>query len=149
MAGKGNDDSSVIELIKEAEEMKQNLVRGWWALQGMALLLINALGNRGLNSLTVLGIYQLSFSFLVLGNLTLMCLPQQKHLMELGLLESKSQAESCENNSQAENCGQSTASSNPETQPSQGKGTQRLASPLIIREGKVQRGKSTKNISTS
>jgi len=35
--------------------------------------------------------------------------------MELGLLESKSQAESCENNSQAENCGQSTASSNPET----------------------------------
>ncbi|KAB1278191.1 putative coiled-coil domain-containing protein 196 [Camelus dromedarius] len=28
MAGKGNDDSSVTELIKEAEEMKQNLVRG-------------------------------------------------------------------------------------------------------------------------
>ncbi|DAA25079.1 TPA: hypothetical protein LOC513215 [Bos taurus] len=27
MAGKGNDDSSVIELIKEAEEMKQNLER--------------------------------------------------------------------------------------------------------------------------
>ena len=36
MAGKGNDDSSVIELVKEAEEMKQNLVRGWRALQGMA-----------------------------------------------------------------------------------------------------------------
>ena len=32
MAGKENDDSSVIELVKEAEEMKQNLVRGWWAL---------------------------------------------------------------------------------------------------------------------
>lgn len=69
--------------------------------------------------------------------------------MELRLLESKSQAESCENKSQAENCGQSTAAYNPETQPSQGKETQRLASPLIIREGKVQRGKSTKNISTS
>lgn len=36
MAGKGNGESSVIELIKEAEETKQNLVRGWWALQGMA-----------------------------------------------------------------------------------------------------------------
>ena len=32
MAGKENDDSSVIELVKEAEEMKQNLVRDWWAL---------------------------------------------------------------------------------------------------------------------
>lgn len=35
MAGKASEESSVMELIKEAEEMKQNLVRGWWALQGM------------------------------------------------------------------------------------------------------------------
>lgn len=28
MAGKGSEESSVMELIKEAEEMKQNLVRG-------------------------------------------------------------------------------------------------------------------------
>jgi hypothetical protein len=36
MAGKGYDESSVMELIKEAEEMKQNLVRCWWVLQGAA-----------------------------------------------------------------------------------------------------------------
>lgn len=36
MAGKGSEESSVMELIKEAEEMKQNLVRGWWAFQGIA-----------------------------------------------------------------------------------------------------------------
>lgn len=28
MSGKGCDESSVMELIKEAEDMKQNLVRG-------------------------------------------------------------------------------------------------------------------------
>lgn len=36
MAGKGNDESSEMEVIKEAEEMKQNMVRVWWALQEMA-----------------------------------------------------------------------------------------------------------------
>lgn len=36
MAGKGCDESSVMELIKEAEEMKQNLVRCWWVLWGTA-----------------------------------------------------------------------------------------------------------------
>ena len=35
MAGKGSEESSVMELIKEAEEMKRSLVRGRWALQGM------------------------------------------------------------------------------------------------------------------
>lgn len=29
MAGKGCEESSVMELLKEAEEMKQNLVRSW------------------------------------------------------------------------------------------------------------------------
>lgn len=36
MAGKGSEESSTLEIIKEAEDMKQNLVRGWWALQGIA-----------------------------------------------------------------------------------------------------------------
>lgn len=34
MAGKGSDESPVMELIKEAEEMKQNLVSCWrWSME--------------------------------------------------------------------------------------------------------------------
>lgn len=36
MARKRSEESSVMELIKKGEEMKQNLVRDWWVIQGMA-----------------------------------------------------------------------------------------------------------------